>query len=61
MTALSAEQLAEVVRAVKEGLHEEKKSFKRGMSEDREAGDEEDEVGESPNIQEDAQEAVPFQ
>ena len=39
MTALSAEQLAEVVRAVKEGLHEEMNSFKREMSEDREAAD----------------------
>ena len=39
MTALSAEQLAEVVCAVKEGLHEEMNSFKREMSEDREAAD----------------------
>ena len=39
MTALSAEQLVEVVRAVKEGLHKEMNTFKRKMSDDREAAD----------------------
>ena len=39
MTALSAEQLAEVVRAVKDGLHEEMNTFKRELSDDREAAD----------------------
>ena len=37
--ALSAEQLADVVRAVKDGLHEEVRTLKRELADEREATD----------------------